>query len=63
MDYSPSQESEMSEHKQTAANPPAGDPIILIIQKNQRFVHSNCLKTSLCILTRISAGNIPAKFK
>lgn len=35
MNYSPSQETEMSEHKQTAAvaPPPAGVLIILIIQK------------------------------
>lgn len=35
MDYSPSQESEMSEHNQTAAPeiPPTGDLIILITQK------------------------------
>lgn len=35
MNYSPSQETEMSEHKQTAAAPPAptGDLIILITQK------------------------------
>lgn len=36
MNYSPSQETEMPEHKQTAAAaapPPTGDLVILIIQK------------------------------
>lgn len=39
MDYSPSQESEMSEYKQraAAAMPPTGDIIILIIQKIKAF--------------------------